>query len=92
MNAALRVLNIPVQPVWVCGHEQVYFMSEDLYMDHADDPYNAVVRASSSSSLLLLMDSATWKLRFGADDTVNLPGDEYNPLNAWIGYSAAHFP
>ncbi len=92
LNAALRVLNIPVQPIWVCGHELVYFMSEDRYLDHADDPYNQVVRASSSPSLLLLIDSATWRSRFGADETINIPGDATSPANAWIGYSASHFP
>lgn len=92
MNAALRVLNIPVQPVWVCGHEQTYFMSEDLYMDHADDPYNAVVRASSASSLLLLMNSATWRSRFGNDETVNFLNQTDPVLQSWIGYTAAHFP
>jgi hypothetical protein len=90
MNAALRVLNIPVEPIWVCGHELMYFMSEDLYLDHGDDPYNAVVRASSSSSLLLLMDSATWKARFGADETVNFL-NLADPVQAWIGYTAANF-
>jgi uncharacterized repeat protein (TIGR02543 family) len=91
MNAALRVLNIPVQPVWVCGHELVYFMSEDKYMDHADDPYNGVVRASGASSLLLLLDSATWRSRFGNDETVNFLSLS-DPVQAWIGYTAAHFP
>jgi uncharacterized repeat protein (TIGR02543 family) len=91
LHAALRVLNIPVQPIWVCGHELVYFMSEDKYMDHADDPYNAVVRASGSSSLLLLMDSATWRGRFGNDETVNFL-DLSDPVQTWIGYTAAHFP
>ena len=90
LNAVLRVVNIPVQPIWVCGHELVYFMSEDLYMDHADNPYNAIVRASNSSSLLLLIDSATWRSRFGADETVNLL-DGSSPACGWIGYTAAHF-
>jgi hypothetical protein len=91
MNAALRVVNIPVQPIWVCGHELVYFMSEDKYMDHADDPYNGVVRASGASSLLLLMDSATWRSRFGNDETVNFLNLS-DPVQTWIGYTAAHFP
>jgi hypothetical protein len=90
-NAALRVLNIPVEPIWVCGHELMYFMSEDKYLDHGDDPYNGTVRASSSSSLLLLMDSATWKLRFGNDETVNFLNLS-DPVQVWIGYTAAHFP
>ena len=91
INAALRILNIPVQPIWVCGHELLYFMSEDLYLDHADDPYNGVVLASSSPSLLLLMDSATWRSRFGADETLN-NWDYASPVIQWIGYAAQHFP
>ena len=91
INAALRILNIPVQPIWVCGHELLYFMSEDLYLDHADDPYNGVVRASSSPSLLLLIDSATWRSRFGADETLN-NWDYSSPVIQWIGYAAQHFP
>jgi hypothetical protein len=91
IHAALRTLNIPVQPIWVCGHELVYFMSEDLYLDHADDPYNQIVRASSSPSLQLLIDSTTWRLRFGADETLN-NWDYASPAAAWIGYTATHFP
>jgi len=90
MNAALRVLNIPVEPVWVCGHELAYFMSEDKYLDHGDDPYNAIVRASNSSSLLLLIDSATWRGRFGNDETVNILNLS-DPALAWIGYTAVNF-
>jgi hypothetical protein len=90
-NAALRVLNIPVEPIWVCGHELMYFMSEDKYLDHGDDPYNGVVRASGSSSLLLLIDSATWRSRFGPDETVNFLNLS-DPVQGWIGYTAAHFP
>jgi len=93
LNAILRVLNIPVQPIWACGHEMDYFMSEDLYMDHGDDPYNAVVRASdpSLSILLLLINSTTFQSRFGNDLTVNLL-DDNSPACAFIGQAAADFP
>jgi hypothetical protein len=93
LHALLRVLNIPVQPIWVCGHEMEYFMSEDLYMDHGDDPYNAVVRASdpSLSILLLLINSATYQSRFAGDLTVNLL-DDASPACAWVGYAAINFP
>ena len=90
LNAALRVLNIPVEPVWVCGHEMAYFPSEDLYMDHGDDPYNQVVKASSSPSLNLLIPSATWRARFSSDETVNIL-DPADPAGAWVGYSATSF-
>ena len=91
ISAALRVLNLPIQPIWACGHELVYFVSEDLYLDHADDPYNGNVRASTSPSLLLLLDAPTWASRFGADTTVNFL-NYADPVGAWIGYAAAHFP
>jgi len=90
VHSALRVLNIPVQPVWVTGHELMYFMSEDLYMDHGDDPYNQVVKASGAPSLGLLIDSATWRLRFGADEAVNIL-DPNDPVKIWIGFAASQF-
>jgi hypothetical protein len=90
VHSALRVLNIPVQPIWVTGHELMYFMSEDLYMDHGDDPYNQVVRASGAPSLGLLIDSATWRSRFGADETVNILAAD-DPAGHWIGYTASQF-
>jgi hypothetical protein len=89
--AALRVLNLPVQPVWACGHELVYFVSEDLYLDHADDPYNSFVRGSNSSSLLLLIDSATYQTRFGPDLTTNNLGYTGTPCT-YVGYTAINFP
>jgi hypothetical protein len=90
LNAVLRVLNVPVQPIWVSGHELDYFLSEDCYLDHADDPYNLTVRSSSASILNLLLDSPTWRSRFGADETVNIL-DLNSPAAAWIGYNAIHF-
>jgi hypothetical protein len=90
LNAVLRVLNIPVQPIWVAGHELIYFVSEDRYLDHADDPYNLTVRTSSAPVLNLLLDPPTWRLRFGNDETVNIL-DPNSPLLAWVGYNALHF-
>jgi hypothetical protein len=89
ISAALRVANLPVQAIWADAHELVYFITEDRYMDHADDPYNQVVRASSASSLLLLIDTPTWISRFGPDLTVNFTGTSV--LN-WVGYTALNFP
>jgi hypothetical protein len=92
LNAILRVVNIPVQPIWACGHEMACFMSEGLYLDHGDDPYNSVVKAwdPSYSILLLLIDSATYQSRFG-DPTLNLL-DDSSPACAYIGYQAANPP
>ncbi|MBK8790902.1 MAG: hypothetical protein IPO28_12250 [Holophagaceae bacterium] len=49
LHAVLRILNVPVQPVWICGHELAYFPSEKLYLDHGDDPYNQVVKSHPAS-------------------------------------------
>jgi hypothetical protein len=91
LHAVLRVLNIPVQPVWVCGHELAYFTSEKLYLDHGDDPYNAVVRAAPNSPILnLLIDEATYQSWFTSDLTVNIT-DYSSPALANVGRSAAQF-
>ena len=68
----LRAVNIPVQPVWVCGHELAHFMTENLYLDHGDDPYNANVKNSNSPILSLLIDEATYTAWFTSDLTVNI--------------------
>lgn len=52
LHEMLRVLNVPVQPVWVAGHELAYFTSEKQYLDHGDDPYNSVVRVDHPASPL----------------------------------------
>jgi hypothetical protein len=91
LHAVLRVVNIPVQPVWVCGHELACFTSEKLYLDHGDDPYNAVVKAAPSSAILnLLIDEATYQSRFSADLTVNLNSPSAAVI-ANIGKAAADF-
>jgi len=86
------VVNIPVQPIWACGHEMACFMSEGLYLDHGDDPYNSVVKAwdPSYSILLLLINGTTYQYRFG-DPTLNLL-DVYSPACSYIGYQAANPP
>ena len=91
LHAVLRVLNIPVQPVWICGHELAYFNSEKLYLDHGDDPYNAVVRAAPNSPILnLLISEATYQSWFTTDLTVNIT-DPYSPALNNVGRSAAQF-
>jgi len=68
-----------------------YFMSEDLYMDHGDDPYNLNVTSSTAPSLDLLISSATWRSRFTSDETVNIL-DDNDPALAFVGYTAVNFP
>ncbi len=91
LNAMLRVLNIPVLPVWVCGHELAYFPTEGLYLDHGDDPYNLNVRSSSQPVSLLLIDEATYATRFDPDPTINILAASGNPCNN-VGLAAQTFP
>jgi hypothetical protein len=50
----LRVVNIPVQPVGVAGHTAPWFISEDLFLSHGDDPYNALSKAGYPATDLLI--------------------------------------
>lgn len=91
LHAVLRVLNVPVQPVWICGHELAYFPSEKLYLDHGDDPYNQVVKNHPASPVLnLLIDEATYQAWFTPDLTVNINGTNATAL-ANVGRKAAEF-
>ena len=91
LHAVLRVLNIPVQPIWVSGHELAYFVSEKLYLDHGDDPYNANVRAAPNSPILsLLIDESTYQSWFIPDLTVNIT-DPYSPAKNNVGRRANEF-
>ncbi|MCE1203333.1 MAG: Ig domain-containing protein [Holophagaceae bacterium] len=91
LHAVLRVLNVPVQPVWICGHELAYFPSEKLYLDHGDDPYNQVVKNHPTSPVLnLLIDEATYQAWFTPDLTVNINGTNAAAL-ANVGRKAAEF-
>jgi hypothetical protein len=90
LNAVLRVVNIPVQPVWVCGHELAYFMCEKKYLDHGDDPYNLIVRNSAAPILDVLIDEATYKTLFTTDLKANVDAPKLACAN--VGYTAAHFP
>lgn len=91
LHAVLRVLNIPVQPVWVAGHELAYFMTEKLYLDHGDDPYNQNVKNSSQPIAHVLIDEATYQARFTSNLLINIT-DLASPAQANIGLAAAQFP
>jgi hypothetical protein len=90
LNAVLRAVNIPVQPVWVCGHEVAYFVTENLYLDHGDDPYNQNVKNSTAPVLSLLIDEATYKLWFTTDLTENVTAAT-GPACTNVGRRAAEF-
>jgi len=91
LNAVLRAVNIPVQPVWVCGHELACFPTEKLYLDHGDDPYSLNVKNSSQPIANVLIDEVTYKSRFSNDLTVNIT-DLQSPAGANVGLSATQFP
>jgi hypothetical protein len=85
------MLNTPVQPVWVSGHELAYFTDEENYLDHGNDPYNAVVRGLPNVSVLnLLIDEPTYQSRFTSDLTINLTNPS-DPALANVGYMALNF-
>lgn len=90
LAAILRAATIPVQPIWVCGHELAYFISVNKYLDHGDDPYSQVVRASASPVLSVLIDESTYKLRFSNDLTANITDYASAACNN-VGRSANEF-
>jgi hypothetical protein len=96
LHEVLRSLNVPVQPVWISGHELAYFTSEKLYLDHGDDPYNAVVRSHPATPILqVLIDEATYQAWFTTDLTANVKDPAsplWNTALANVGRSAATFP
>lgn len=91
LHEVLRVVNIPVQPVWICGHELAYFLSEKLYLDHGDDPYNLNVTASSEPSLSLLIDEATYQSWFSYDLGINIT-DPQSSACGNVSRRAIEFP
>jgi hypothetical protein len=40
LRAVLRAVNIPVAYVMVCNHAMPYFMHQNLFLSHGDDPYD----------------------------------------------------
>jgi hypothetical protein len=91
LNALLRVVNIPVQPVWICGHELACFMTEGKYIDHGDDPYNLNVRNSTASISNVLISEATYQAQFTSNLNVNIT-DSASPVCPNVGATAANFP
>jgi hypothetical protein len=64
----LRIVNIPVEYRTVAGHATPYFPTEQVYLSHGDDPYNALVNGRFPplpGSDELLIDVATWESWFG---------------------------
>jgi hypothetical protein len=69
LREVLRSVNIPVQIPHACGHSQLYFRTEGLYVDHADDLYSGYGTFPVSMEGLLI-DQATYSAWFG-DNLLN---------------------
>ena len=67
LRNVLRAANIPVQIIIICGHGLAFFMTEGLYLDHGDDPYNLIFKASGHTAGELLIDQATYTAWFGTN-------------------------
>ncbi len=86
----LRAANIPVQPVWVAGHELAYFPTDGKYLDHGDNPYNSIVRGSPRPSSDLLIDKETYRRWFTLDESKNIIDPE-DPAGLNVGRTAKEF-
>jgi len=62
----LRAVNIPVHISTVCGHSQACFITEDVYLDHGDNPYNSTFKSTGQPASALLIDHNTYVSWFGA--------------------------
>jgi len=67
LRNVLRAANIPVQIVRICGHSLAYFITEKLYLDHGDNPYNLTFIALGLPASALLINETTYKNWFGTD-------------------------
>ncbi len=80
LRNVLRAANIPVQIVRICDHALAYFITENLYLDHGDNPYNSDFKATGLPAADLLIDEATYTERFGDNP------DNHDDHCEYIGY------
>lgn len=81
----LKAVNIPVHILRVCGHSQVHFLTENLYMDHGDNPYNSTFRDLGLPASDLLINDITYTSWFGEytenhDNNCTYIGNQVNVL------------
>lgn len=88
LKQSLRTVSIPVEPLYVCGHAQAYFPTEDKYLDHGDNPYNQNVKDSSVDISNILISSSTHSTWFTATPDFL---DSANPLCDNIGKATEAF-
>jgi hypothetical protein len=61
----LKAVNIPVHISTVCCHSQACFITEGLYLDHGDNPYNSTFKSTGQPASALLIDHNTYVSWFG---------------------------
>jgi len=88
IKSVLKSVNIPVEPMYVCGHAQLYFPSIGMYLDHGDNPYNNNVKTSPLDISNILIDQSTHTAWFSATPDFLNPAD---PLCANIGRKTDDF-
>lgn len=66
LRNVLRAANIPVAISTVCGHSHAVFLTEGVYLDHGDNPYNQTFKATGLPASDLLIDHPTYVAWFGA--------------------------
>ena len=65
LRNVLRVVNIPVELIRVCGHAQTHFLPERTYLDHTDSLYDSTFAATGRPASDLLIDEGTYAAWFG---------------------------
>lgn len=88
LRNVLRAANIPVHIVRICGHGLAYFMTEGLYLDHGDNPYNSTFKGTGLPASALLIDEATYIAWFGDNmdnNDLNCPGNVGHQVSVLAG-------
>lgn len=64
---ALRSVNIPVEQAVVCSslHYIAIFPTENVFLDHGDNPYNSLFKDSGLPVDILLLDGSMFQVLFG---------------------------
>lgn len=89
LRALLRVVNIPVKLLGVVTHAQPWFMADDRYLDHGDDPYNILLRADPPVPMAeVLINGTTYNEWFGpgASDAQRWDNINRRPIELAVSY------
>ncbi len=75
LRDVLQAVNIPVRPLGHCGHTQVGFPTDGLYLGHGDDPYSYFKHGLSVVPPLgaILIDEPTYQAWFSGPPAPGCP-------------------